>query len=245
MVVVPGNRVGTIIDIKGSRFSDRLSVYSDSASTVNYDKGWDVSKTFGSALNPQLYAMEADGNYQINSVSDINNTSLGFLPGEDRNYTLTFTHENVDLRYQELYLVDLLENKTIDIYTSGTAYSFVAEQTNTPVNRFRIITALPEPLTDLNAKGSFNSKTPKDLRDQTSETKKLKIFNSQKTIIIDNPAAGSGDLTLYSAQTGRIVSQFSFNGNGITTITTDIPEGVYVVKGITKSEMVTERIIIR
>jgi len=244
LVAVTGNRVGTVIDVKGSRFSDRLSVYSDSSSTVNYDKGWDVTKTFGSALNPQIYAMEADGNYQLNSVNDINDTYLGFLPGEDTNYTLTFTHENVDLRYQELYLVDLLENKTIDIYASGTTYSFVAEQTNTPVKRFVIITSLPEPVIVVDDEVSKNPKTPKDLNVLKNANSKLKIFNSQRTIVIDNPG-DAGELTLYNAQSGRIVSKYSFNGNGITTLSTDIPEGVYVVKGITRNEMLTERIIVR
>ena len=247
-VIVPENNVGTVIDVLGTRFNDQMSIYSVPECTSSFDKAWDSYKTFGSPLNPQIYAMESDGNYKVNAVNDINNTYLGFLPGEDTNYTLKFTNYNLGSRYQKLYLVDLLENKTIDIYASGTEYSFVAEQSNTPVKRFNIITVLPEPVIDIYSEGYTNPnnpKAPKDIKELKEQNKKLKIFNSQRTIIVDNPNNDKGNLTLYSAQSGRLVASLSFNANGITTIPTNVPDGIYVAKGVTNTDMVAERIIIR
>jgi len=155
--------------------------------------------------------------------------------------------------------VDLIENKTINIYATGTQYTFVAQQTAEPVKRFEIITSLPVPPVvvdtvvvkpkDSNDKNEEkDSKDPKDKKEQKDEkdhVKKLKVFNSHKTIIIDNPNDEKGDLTLYNAQTGMMVKKQSFNANGITTIPTDIHDGIYVAKGITNREVVTERIIVR
>lgn len=240
-VIVPENNVGTIIDVQGSRFNDKLSIYSVPECTRNYDSNWDVYKTFSSSLKPQLYAMEVDGTYQVDGVNDLNDTYLGFLPGEDLTYTLKFTNYNLNTRYQKLYLIDLLENKTIDIYTTGKEYTFVAEQSNNPVKRFKIVTILPTPNKNINNE-QIN---PVDPNKSIDPVKNLKIFNSQKTIVIDNPYAEGGNLTLYNAQSGMLVSTLNFAANTISTIPTNVPDGVYVVKGITKNETLTKRIIVR
>jgi hypothetical protein len=240
------NTIATIIHVQGSRYTDSLTIITDSTATKTFSKGKDVNKTFGSPLAPQLYTMENDGNYQINSVNDINKTYLGFLPGEDNTYTLTFTNQNLKSGgYQELYLVDLVENKTIDIYANGTEYSFVAEQSNSPLKRFMIITSLPDQSKDIYSNNSRDSKTAINVSEGKGLNKKLKVFNSQNTIIIDNPYIDNGSLILYSAQSGSMVKQLNFNANGITTLAANVPGGVYIVKGQTRNEIITERIIIR
>ncbi len=235
-VIIPENSIGTIIDVYGSRYNDQLSIFSDSTCTPDFDNGKDTYKTFGSPLEPQLYDMEADGNYQINVLKDINNTNLGFLPGEDTNYTLKITNYNLDKRYTELYLIDLVENKTIDIHTSGTEYSFVAAQTNSPVNRFKIVTSVSKP--DENS-------TPENQYKPDDSNKTLNIFNADKTLVIDNPTASTGDLTIYDAHYGRVVSKLNFNANQITTVQMNLSNGVYVIKGVTQTEVITKRIIVR
>jgi hypothetical protein len=80
-------KVLTLIDVIGTRFSDCLWLFTDSTCTHSFDNGWDGIKFIGSPLAPQLFAMEADGNYQINTVNDVNNTELGFQAGEDTQYS--------------------------------------------------------------------------------------------------------------------------------------------------------------
>lgn len=88
-----------------------------------------------------LFAMEETGNYQVSTSDNLNNTYLGFQAGVDNvEDTLTFTHANIALKYDGLYLVDLVENKVVDISTSGTQYAFKAESTPSPVKRFKIVT---------------------------------------------------------------------------------------------------------
>jgi len=135
-------KVYTIIDVKGSRYADKMWIFSEPTCTHGFDNGWDGTKTIGSSLAPQLFSMEKDGNYQVNTVDDINETEIGFQAGEDKQYTLTFTHSNLKQRYNAVYLIDLLENKTIDITQSGSTYSFVTHSTSTPVKRFKIVTSI-------------------------------------------------------------------------------------------------------
>jgi hypothetical protein len=107
--------IWTIIDVKGSRFADRMWIFTDPSCTHGFDNGWDGEKFMGSSISPQIYAMEPDGIYQVDAVDDINNTYLGFRAGEDSVYTFTFTHQNLELKYTNVYLVDSVAHQTVDI----------------------------------------------------------------------------------------------------------------------------------
>ena len=218
------------IDINGSRFSDRMWIITNPNCTHNFDNGWDGSKFGGSVLSPQLYSIEADGDYQVNTVNDINNTELGFHAGEDSIYTLTFTNENLESSYKNIYLIDLLDSTTTEITENGSVYSFVAGSIDSPVKRFKIVTSI--------------EKTKKDKKPDTHH-KGLKIFCSHKTIIIDNSGGEKGDLMLYDSVFGRLIKKTTFNANGITTIPMNVRDGLYVAKGVTKSEELTISVIIK
>ena len=216
----------TIIDVKGSRFGDRMWMFTDPACTHSFDNGWDGEKFIGSGITPQIYAMEQDGNYQVNSVDDINNTYLGFRAGEDSLYTLTFTHQNLGLKYGNVYLVDSVTQQMVDITSSGTQYSFLSLPTDTIEKRFKIITN-----TDI----STNVITP------VSGSTQLNVFSSKHTVFIDNKSDETGSLYLYDI-TGRFIQKYNFTAQGVTTIPTDLPPGNYLVKGITKNRKITKNI---
>ncbi|MBV5343581.1 hypothetical protein JZU68_08245, partial [bacterium] len=130
----------TTIDIEGDNAADRMWIMSHESYTRGFDNGFDGKKLIGNALSPQLYAVENDGKYQVNSVDDINNTTLAFQAGQDTEYKMTFTHdENAQVRYKKMYLHDLVENKIIDISLSGTSYNFTAASTTKPIIRFKVL----------------------------------------------------------------------------------------------------------
>jgi hypothetical protein len=220
------NKIFTRIDVNGSRFSDKMWIFTDPACSHNFDNGWDGAKFLGSTLAPQIYAMENEGDYQVNSVDNINNTNIGFLAGEDTNYTLKFTHENSTSQYSSLYLVDLQENTTTDITASGTTYTFSAVQTSQPVNRFKIVTSQ-----------EITTNNPK------TENKGLMIFNSKQTIIVQNSSNFAGKILIVDVS-GRILSSVFMKANGITTIPTDLSAGTYLIKGFTSMEESDKLIII-
>ena len=225
--VTANDKVATRVDLSGSHIADCVWIFSDPTCTAGYDKGWDGYKMLGAAQNPQIYAMETNGDFQIDAVADINETFLGFNAGTETNYKLTFTHQNTEKLYQEIYLVDILENKTTDITTSGSEYAFTAVSTPTPEKRFKIVAA-PAVKTGAPA---FNAQ--------------LKIFNSNGTLFVQNHSDQTGSLTLYNMN-GVAVKKTVYKANEITTIsTTNLVPGAYIAKAFTNQEMVTERIIIR
>jgi len=218
------NNVSTRIDVKGSRFSDRMWIFTEPTCTHSFDNGWDGHKLMGSALTPQLFAMEADGDYQVNSVNDMNNTYLGFQPGEDKDYTLTFKHENLDKYYSNVYLLDLVENKTVDITPDSSIYSFTAEASLKLTKRFKIVT-IPE------------------TKDTLSITTDIKIFSSERTIFVNNLTKLNGNLAIYDIL-GRLVQTIQFGANCISPFQTSFPTGVYIVKATTKALGLTKSIIL-
>ena len=221
------NKVVTRIDLSGSHFADCMWIFSDPACTNKFDNGWDGYKIKGSAQTPQLYAMETDGDYQIDALADVNGTYLGFIPGDETNYKLKFTHTNTDTQYTGLYLVDLIENKTIDITPNGTEYAFTANSATSTTKRFQIIT-----------NSEINTKTPivKSL---------LKVFYTNGALIVQNMSNQNGEIVLYTLN-GVAVKKMTFKANGITTISTSgFVSGAYVAKASSTLEAVTERVIIR
>jgi hypothetical protein len=135
---------GVQIEAIGSRYYDQLWCFSVPACTRGFNNGWDAYKVVvPDSSAPQIYAIEECGNFQMDAIPDFNNTYIGFKPGEDSQYTLSFTVQNLSMYYQQLYLVDLVENKTIDIYTTGTTYTFTVNAATDPLKRFQLITSLP------------------------------------------------------------------------------------------------------
>jgi hypothetical protein len=191
----------------------------------NFDNGWDGVKMLGSSLSPQLFAIESDGLYQVNSVKDIHNTVLGFQAGQDVEYTLTFTHENTERLYAGIYLVDLVENRVADITLSGTEYTFLAESTPKPVERFKIVTRYYE-------------------NGNQDDSSQIRVFSGNKSVFIQNMSDESGELSLYDIS-GRLVDKVRFGANGVTAVFSNLTPSAYVVKAVTPSERISRRLIVR
>jgi len=233
--------VGTRIDVRGARFSDQMWLFSVASCTNDFDNGWDGFKMFGTPLAPQLFAIEPDGDYQVASIPNYNDTFLGFSAGIDSVYTFTFTHQNLVKDYQQLYLIDSVANKTVDIYQSGTKYTFTATITTNPVKRFKIVTSNP---TDLNNNPNPTSSVTTGLNQPNSGDKNLKVYYSDKKIYIENASGQKGRLVLCSAETGRVLKTVNFNSDTRSIINTDAPVGVYVVNCVTQSNNISSKIII-
>ena len=217
--------VGTRIDVIGTSFSDRMWLFTEPTATRAFDNGFDGYKILGSALTPQLYAMESDGDYQIDAVKDINNTYLGFKAGQDKNLKMIFTHQNLASNYGSVYLVDLVANKTVDITASGTEYAFAAETTLPTVKRFKIVTQ------------TTAIKNP-------SAGSQIKLVSSQSSVIVSNPTNEVGSLVIYNLS-GSAMQTIRFDANGVITFPINLGKGVYVAKATTATEEVTEKLIIR
>jgi hypothetical protein len=221
---IVADKVFTRIEIKGSRFSDRVWIFSVPGCSPYFDNGWDGFKMKGALLTPQLFVSGIDGDYQVNSVEDMNNTLLGFQAGEDSEYKLTFIYGNILTRYAGIYLVDLMENKTIDITKSGSTYLFVSEPTATPVNRFKIATR------------PFTTDIP-----ETNQ--QLKVFSSGNTIFVQNFSSQNGEMVVYDMM-GRTLKKTVFSSYGVTAVQMNFLSGGYVVQAATVNESISKKILI-
>ena len=222
------SKVYTIIVVNGKQFADRMWLITDSTCSHSFDFGWDGAKLIGSPIEPQLYAMETDGMYQVNTVDDVNNTYLGFKPGIDSTYTLTFTHFNTDQRYRNIYLLDIPENKTVDITSTASEYSFTTSSTAPVEKRFKII-----------AIGNENE-IATGIVDRNHS---LTVFSSGKTIFVNNQSGETGTLYLYD-MTGRSIQKMAFTSNKITTFSIHLPSGTYLSKAVTSHGQLTTKLIL-
>ena len=217
-------QTSTCIEVIGSHASDRMWLFSQPGCSRNYDNGWDGAKLPGNALTPQIFAIEPDGNYQVDALDDINNTQIGFQAGQDTKYTLTFTHQNIKSKYSSLFLLDLAENKTVDITESGSTYTFVAESTPTSLKRF-VITC---PVFD---------------KEDLEEGSHLKVFNSGNAVMVENLSKQNGEMVVYDVL-GRCMKKTTLDPFGVTTVPIGSIAGNYIIKVSVGKEIVSKRIFI-
>ena len=216
-------KISTMIDVIGKNFSDRMWLMEDDNCTRSFDNGFDGPKVLGYAEVSQLYAMEEDGIYQIDAVNDLNNTHLGFQPGTETSFKLVFKHQNTDLKYSQLFLVDLVANTTADITQSGTEYLFTSTATDA-VKRFKIVGLTTE-------------------LDKTVGSSSLTIFSSDKAIVVNNTSASAGKLTIFDT-TGRIIQVSDFGSGCLTNIKTTLSKGTYIIKATTSTGKASKCIIL-
>ena len=213
------------IDVTGTNSYDQLWLFTEPTCTHSFENGWDGRKLMGSTFAPQLFAMEADGMYQVDAVDDMNNTYLGFQPGEDKQYTLTFKNENLGKYYSNVYLLDLVENKTVEITSDSSSYTFTAVPFAPQTKRFKIVT-IPV------------------LKDANTVSTDIQVFSSERTIFVNNLSKSNGNLVLYDIS-GRIVKTMQFGANCITPLQTSFPTGVYIVKATAPTFDFTTRLILQ
>ncbi len=222
--VAKKTKVGMRIDVIGTHYSDKMWIFTDSTCTRKYDRGWDGSKLFGSPRTPQLFAIETDGNYQINAVADMNNTDLGFQAGDDKEFTMRFTHENTDKKYANIYLLDMIAKTTTDITISGSEYKFTAVPNGKAEKRFKIITR------------SLNDNA-------TDDATRMKIYSANGVVFVQNNSNEAGEVKLYN-MAGKLVKQFTYSANNITSSFVNLSSGVYLAKTLSNGNETSSRIIV-
>jgi hypothetical protein len=222
-------RTGTIIDVVGKRYGDTMWMVTYPGTTPAFDNGWDAKKMKGGTLAPSIYHIGPDGIYQINTMSDVHNQDIGFVAGEDSEYTITFTQLELNLFYNAYYLHDKVADTIVNIWDDQTKYTFTCSPGD-PVNRFTILTSLPEvPKDDTPVVVVDEQKDKKDKKDKKEKVKKLKVYSHGKYIIIENPNKQKGKAKVINALTGKQVANITIQAESTTTVNTKLPGGTYVV----------------
>ena len=216
----------TSVEVKGARYSDKMWIFTVEGCSRGFDNGWDGPKMWGGAAAPQIYAAEEDGNYQVNSVDDIDESYLGFRPGEDSFYSLTFTHDHLSGKSKQgIYLVDLLTSEITDITASPSVVQFNAEPMSLATKRFKIVTG----------------RNPRVI--EKKQESKVEILNISGKLFIDNKSGIVGEVVIHNLN-GLPVYSDTFKGVGRTPINTKLKQGVYTVTASTTQETVTQTVVL-
>jgi len=219
-------RVFTLIEVKSAKYADQLWLFHNEACSHNFDNGWDARKNMSAKALPQIFAIEKDGDYQINAVENYDQTILGFRNGEDSLYTLKFVHQNLEITSKNLYLYDILKKTVIDISTSGTEFKFEANPTAEPTSRFKILT---------------QNETIDQLKNNSAEN--IKIYVANNSINIENKSNVNGQYCIYSLS-GSLLMKNEFEALKTTRRPINLPSGIYLVKIENESVNTTTKIII-
>ena len=192
--------------VEGKRFADELYLLCREDWTHAYEPGFDGKKIYGDSRTPQLFAIEADDNMSVNAVDDIDGQYLGFIAGEETEYTLIFDPSTLNGQYSRLYLHDLTAGTSIDLLASDS-YSFsVGKKGET--RRFLI-----------SSSATVNEEVDGGL---------LKGYAYDGVLYVENFTDSEGDWTIYDA-VGRKIDSGTVPGLGRYSYTLNLPYGAYTV----------------
>lgn len=192
--------------VEGKRFADELYLLCREDWNHAYEPGFDGKKIYGDSRTPQLFAIEADDNMSVNAVDDIDGQYLGFIAGEETEYTLTFDPSTLNGQYSRLYLHDLTVGTSIDLLASDS-YSFsVGKKGET--RRFLI-----------SSSATVNEEVDGGL---------LKGYAYDGVLYVENFTDSEGDWTIYDA-VGRKIDSGTVPGLGRYSYTLNLPYGAYTV----------------
>lgn len=251
----------TVIEVTDGTYSDKVWMITEPGTTDGFDNGWDGYKFLSTALYvPQIYDKSVDGNFQVSSFPTIENNSFAFRAGDATEYTMKFTHYDITYFYPGLYLVDLQNNDTTDVYANGATLKFTASKTDM-AERFKFITKLPEkpivvvppvveppvvvvpptggttpeigtdPGTEPDANTATIGKDKKDKKDKkVNIAKKVKVRTHNKNIIVDNPNKAKATINVINARNGKIAKQIVVQPETTVTVDTNVQSGQYVIQ---------------
>lgn len=227
-------RTCTVIEVSGNGYSDKVWLFSVPGTTEGFDNGWDGYKFISSTPAPQIYAKSPDGNFQVSSSADIHQQVIGFIPGEAKTYTMTFTHTDLSLTYTSLYIYDKVTGKSTDIFAQGSTYTFNAN-TGDPKDRFVMLTSI----------SNNNSNKSAERNTKENKAKKIKVFSNNHTFSINNPNKEKATVRIFNAQNGTFVTEQTIQAESNLLIDSNNETGAYVVAISVENDIYNSTILLQ
>lgn len=217
------------IDVESVNGHDKVWIFNEPNTTNGYDSGWDCYKSSETVLSePEIFISESDEKFQINTLPDINETTLAFRPGSDSEYKLTFTNSNLN----SIYLLDLKDSTIIDISTNGTEYIFNATNRINPENRFKILTYKPNVI---------NLKVSNNLDKLNNSGVDFYVYNNKLNII--NKTKQHGTIVVFN-MLGSECLQIPIEQECEKATQLDLRSGTYIAKLIIGDKNYSKRLIL-
>lgn len=118
------------IRVADSKTHTDLYLFEGEQFTEAFDNGWEAKYMSGDGRSAKLYAETTIGLLAVAAQPEYEGTVLGFAPGQETEYTFTFSGPNTD------YYLNDLKLKKSTLISEGESYLFTFEEGDT--NRFYI-----------------------------------------------------------------------------------------------------------
>jgi len=211
------------LGITGNNYSDDTYIYFITGATAGFDTQYDAYKLWGISDAPQLYSIIPGANLAGNALPSIESNpevSIGLKVGAETTYTITADGMESFDPSVPIHLDDLKLGVSTDLRETPS-YSFTAAPSDS-ANRFRI---------------RFNS--PAGIDEQKAVN--IFIYTANERIVLNNAGNYKGNYYVYNT-TGQLMATLQMLP-GIEYINS-LPAGMYIVKAVTGSTIITRKVVL-
>jgi hypothetical protein len=117
------------IQVSGTAYNDETQIFFEESTTSDFDYQFDAMKLFGKTEAPQLFTGFLDETiYSVNGLPEVSeelHIPLGFIAGEDEDYTLKISWGDMFAGEVEIYLEDK-QTSYIQNIKENSSYSFAS-----------------------------------------------------------------------------------------------------------------------
>ncbi|OIP82915.1 MAG: hypothetical protein AUK44_06600 [Porphyromonadaceae bacterium CG2_30_38_12] len=243
----------TVIELTDGYYTDKVWLITEPGTTNGFDNGWDGRKFLNATTPaPQIFDRTVDGDFQVSSFPTIENHAFAIIPGKSSILTMKLTHYDIDAFYNALYIIDMQDHDTIDVYTQDFRMEFESLKTDL-VERFKFITKLPEvvqpdtttaaiqppvenPVVDDSTEPNTNpdgitTNTQKDKNAlDANQAKNVKVSAYNKKLRLENLNTETAYVSIINASNGVIIKKLEVNPQTTVRINMNTEKGLYIVK---------------
>ena len=220
------NSVSNALELRadGNNYYDATYVHFNDLATPEFDVDYDAFKRDGLETAPQLYSI-ADYRLSINELPLKGNeiVNIGFKCGVGGTYSLTASGMETFSSGTPIFLEDL-KTKNFQDLRQNPEYSF-SYNTSDSENRFKL---------HFNEAAGFNN----------ALSTGINVYSFDHTVVINNTTGQAGDVHIFDLA-GRELLNTSMDASTTTRIPMQVAIGTYVVKVITSSGTVNQKVFIR
>jgi hypothetical protein len=212
------NEISNLLKLKaeGNNYSDVTYVRFHNEATAGFDKVWDAYKLISNVPEvPQIYTTLGGTNYSINAVESTDAMPMAFSAGVSGNYSISI-EENND--FDVVYLEDLKTGKMHDL---STAYEF-SYNAGDDANRFVIHFG------QISLDNAQNG---------------IVVYSYNNHVYVYNANNLQGEIAIFGMM-GQQVTTAKLEG-GLNMIALNDVNNYYVVKVLTESTVVSEKVYIK
>ena len=211
------------LKVEGNNYQDEAIINFNNNSTENFDTQFDVEKIMGDNNAPQLYSKLNDKDLSVNVIPQIKANKvilMGFkaLPGT---YVLKAGGINTFVVGTQILLEDTKLNTFNDL-NKQSIYTFISDASD-DVNRFKIHFAVAN---TINSNG-------------------INIYTNNNTIYINNKANEQlKEIVVYDLQGKEVMRKQNLN-NSVTSLNMEYVTAYYMVKVVTSSNTITQKVFVK